>query len=334
MGSELIGWSAMGQDDRRLREKSGKVRLGVRVLLENPTDSARTRLRNFGQRLLEWIERTVPAPVAAQLQFFRHHGRLPNLRRPRSFSDLVLYRLLKESNPRFTMLADKIRAKSIVSEALGSEWIIPSLWEGDHLPDVSARVWPLPYVIKAAHGSGWNLFIREAPVWDDVEKAVSSWLNSSYALHCGEWFYDAIPRRILVEPLLGNPAELPTDIKLFCFGGRVEYIMLHSERHKVLKVAVLDRYWNLLPVQYTYERPSITPDRPLNLHRIIAAAEELSADFEFVRMDFYEIDGQPLFGEYTFTPGAGLEVFSPYAYNLEFGAKWLAAKRRVRDSLN
>ena len=30
----------------------------------------------------------------------------------------------------------------------------------------------------------------------------------------------------------------------------------------------------------------------------------LSKEFKFVRVDFYEIDGRPLLGEMTFTPGA------------------------------
>ena len=32
-------------------------------------------------------------------------------------------------------------------------------------------------------------------------------------------------------------------------------------------------------------------------------AGKLSSPFPFVRVDFYEIDGKPVFGEMTFTPG-------------------------------
>ena len=33
-----------------------------------------------------------------------------------------------------------------------------------------------------------------------------------------------------------------------------------------------------------------------------ACVTSLCADFEFVRVDFYEIDNHPVFGEMTFTP--------------------------------
>ena len=49
-------------------------------------------------------------------------------------------------------------------------------------------------------------------------------------------------------------------------------------------------------------------------------------------MDFYEINGQPLFGEYTFTPGSGLEVFEPYSYNIEFGRRWREAVETRRSA--
>ena len=42
--------------------------------------------------------------------------------------------------------------------------------------------------------------------------------------------------------------------------------------------------------------------KPKNLEFMKRMAEILSADFEYVRVDMYEIDGKVLFGELTFTP--------------------------------
>jgi hypothetical protein len=41
-----------------------------------------------------------------------------------------------------------------------------------------------------------------------------------------------------------------------------------------------------------------------------------------VRVDLYEIEGAVKFGEATFYPGAGLEVFNPVEYDALFGAQW------------
>jgi len=48
--------------------------------------------------------------------------------------------------------------------------------------------------------------------------------------------------------------------------------------------------------------------------------------FDFVRTDFYEDAGRPLFGEMTFYPGSGLDPFEPDDLDLELGALWRAAR--------
>ena len=46
---------------------------------------------------------------------------------------------------------------------------------------------------------------------------------------------------------------------------------------------------------------------------MIEIAKKLSADFKFVRVDLYDIDGKVYFGELTFTPTNG--VLSHYTKN-------------------
>ena len=40
-----------------------------------------------------------------------------------------------------------------------------------------------------------------------------------------------------------------------------------------------------------------------HLTRWFEVARKLSSPFPFVRLDFYEVGGKPIFGEMTFTPG-------------------------------
>ena len=57
------------------------------------------------------------------------------------------------------------------------------------------------------------------------------------------------------------------------------------------------------------------------VEKMIRAAELLSAGFPFARVDFYEIDGRPRFGEVTFYPGSGL-LRLPDEVDLKYGAMW------------
>ena len=45
--------------------------------------------------------------------------------------------------------------------------------------------------------------------------------------------------------------------------------------------------------------------RPAALSQMLQAASALSQGFPQVRIDFYEVDGKPYFGEMTFTSAAG-----------------------------
>jgi hypothetical protein len=55
-----------------------------------------------------------------------------------------------------------------------------------------------------------------------------------------------------------------------------------------------------------YNLSFLNVKNPESLGLMIEASEKLSNGFPFVRVDFYEINEKPVFGEMTFTPGAGL----------------------------
>jgi hypothetical protein len=266
---------------------------------------------------------TLPPQASLKLQYARYHRRLPNLKNPRLFSEKMQYRKLHDRSPMLPLFADKVTAKDLVADCLGSEWLIPTLWSGTALPAREERNWPTPYVIKANHGCEMNIFVRSATDqnWDEIESKVNEWLSVKYynkVRH--EWLYSQIRPQILVEPYIGSPEELPTDYKFLVFNGRVEYIAVHIGRqnHHPHYVAFYDRAWNKQPFKLNgaLDHPGLA--RPASLERMIAAAERLAKDTPFVRVDFYEIDGKPLFGEMTFYPGSGLALFPP-EYDQLFG---------------
>jgi len=268
------------------------------------------------------IEHLPPEP-SLKVQYARYHFRIPNLKAPKLFSEKVQYRKLHDRSPMLPLYADKVKAKLLVADALGSEWVIPTLWSGSSLPPREERNWPLPYVIKANHGCEMNIFVRSAADqnWDVIESKTAEWLSVRYynkVRH--EWLYSQIVPQILVEPYIGSTEELPTDYKFLVFDGRVEYIAVHSGRqdHHPHFVAFYDRAWDRQPFKLNsaLNHPGIP--KPTSLDRMIAAAERLAKDTPFVRVDFYEIGGKPLFGEMTFYPGSGLALF-PREYDLRLG---------------
>ena len=257
------------------------------------------------------------------VQFLLHHKRIPDLIEPKSFTEKIQVRKLVDRDPRMSDLIDKIAVKQMVAEVLGSDWIIPTLWEGTRPVDIPWLQLVPPLVLKASHGSGMNMFIRslEEDIKQVAEEASTRWLGTTYGIHDAEWAYSGITPRLLIEPMLLENGRVPTDYKFWVFHGRVELIQAEVDRFGDHRRSFFDRNWNLQPITQTYRSAGHVPP-PGSLSYMIDAAEELSHDFDFVRVDLYEFYDKPLFGEMTFYPDAGYKSFLPQEFDVVLGRLW------------
>jgi hypothetical protein len=266
----------------------------------------------------------LPSSLAIRLHYFRMTGRVAlRLRKPVTFSEKVQHRKLYERDPRMPPLVDKIEVKKFVETRLGPEWIIPTLHAGRALPPRDKRNWPFPYVIKPSHRSGKILFVRgpEDVDWPGMEEQCAEWTATHYGKHAGEWAYGQIEPRILVEEYIGGQSA-PPDYKFFCFNGRVEFIQVDTDRETEHKRVFFDREWRRQ--DFTLEYPIEHRDlcAPDSLASMLAGAETLAFGWSFVRVDLYEFEGKPKFGEMTFYPGSGSEQFNPPEWDRAFGDLW------------
>jgi len=86
--------------------------------------------------------------------------------------------------------------------------------------------------------------------------------------------------------------------------------------------AIFDREWLKMPFTTTFPMETANIERPASLSQMIDAAEKLSDGMSFVRVDLYEINGQPRFGELTFYPASAAEIFDPPEYDRFVGSYW------------
>lgn len=287
---------------------------------------------NASARVETLPESASPGTAASRLRinltYLFRHGKLPNLASPRLFNELVQLRKLTDRDARLPLLADKVLVKHFVADLIGDEWVIPTLWHGLDLPALPE--WPAPFVVKSRHGCNQQIFIRSNDHnWLSVVRRARAWTSKRYGFWLDEWLYSEIQPGVLVESFVGSQGELPVDYKLFVFGGRVQYVQVHIEREHRHRWIVFDRNWKRL----TPGNQDLGLQRPKQLSKMIEAAETLAGGFDFVRVDMYEVDGHPLFGEMTFYPGSGLDPFNPTSLDAEMGAYWLAAQQnRVRPT--
>ena len=122
----------------------------------------------------------------------------------------------------------------------------------------------------------------------------------------------------------------PLDYKIYTFGGRATHVQVHLDRETEHRWMLFDRDWTRVSA------PTCDPNPvpPQSLAKMLDAAEKLGSGFDFVRCDFYEVAGQPLFGEMTFYPGSGLDKFAPHFTRQRFGQTLVSRKRYLRRIVN
>lgn len=259
----------------------------------------------------------LPAPPWARwrvaLAYRWRHGRWPDLDAPARFTEWVQWRKLNDRRQQLALLTDKAHAKSIAEARLAPEQSIPTLWLGEQLPDVAP--WPMPFIVKANHGCGQFVVVRNGDDYEAAKAAAPRWLARAYGGWLDEWHYGAARRLVLVEPYIGG-ADLPLDYKVYVFGGRAALVQVHSERGARHRWSQYDLDWQPL------SNDPIAVDAPDCLPAMIAAAEAMGEGETFVRVDFYCEGGALKFGEFCLYPGSGLDPFTPDQLDVDLGALW------------
>ena len=101
----------------------------------------------------------------------------------------------------------------------------------------------------------------------------------------------------------------------------------YTDNHSNGKMGFYDRDFKKLPFyRNDFKKIDFEIKKPKNFDKMIKYAEILSNDFPHVRVDFYNIDGDIVFGELTFYNTSGYVSFTPDIYDYEIG-KYFNIKR-------
>ncbi|MFM2339480.1 MAG: hypothetical protein RLZZ360_116, partial [Candidatus Parcubacteria bacterium] len=84
--------------------------------------------------------------TAIRLRYFHGFKRFPNLQNPATFNEKINAYKFMGDEYNFARYADKVAVKDFVTEKIGAEHVIPTLYAGETLPPRAERTWALPYV--------------------------------------------------------------------------------------------------------------------------------------------------------------------------------------------
>jgi hypothetical protein len=261
---------------------------------------------------------------AEKTRFFKAKGYELNLENPATFSEKLVWKKLYDRNPLLVPTSDKYEVRFYLEQKLGpdkaKELLIPLLYVTGNPQTIPFENLPHSYIVKATHASGWNLVVRNK---NRTEKEIVShcrrWLNTPYGLRKNEWAYSKIRPKIIIEELLtDDEGNIPKDFKFYMFHGKCGYVRVHFDRYGTPASTAFTPEWHFLQIS---KRPGPVIEKPPNYEAMLSLAAELSQDFDFVRVDLYNLNGRIYFGELTHYPLSG-RTRIPYDYDLELGRLW------------
>jgi hypothetical protein len=278
--------------------------------------------------------------------------RLWHTRRPRTFTEKVRYKMLRDHRELMVTFADKAAVRDHVASVAGAH-VLPRLLHlvDDPMTLVDATL-PPAYVVKPTHGSGVAVIVsptaeagsrlpdpqdgwvyrhvrpEHAPA-EHLGALGESWLAQLYGQGPNrEWAYGHVPPRIMVEELLvGADGGVPDDYKFFVFHGTCRYVQVDRGRFERRTQDFFTSDWSHLSLNggHPWSAPPIP--RPERLEEMIRLAQRLGQGTDFVRVDLYDLPGRIVFGELSSLPAGGDSPFDPESFNREFGSHWTPPRR-------
>lgn len=229
--------------------------------------------------------------------------------------------LANRNNPTWARLADKYAVRSYIEQTIGSRYLIPLLGEWENPGDIDFDALEAPFVLKTNNGCGTNIFVHDKSTLDrkGAVESLRKTLTFPYPELTAQHHYALIPPRVIAEKLMvekGSSHSL-TDYKIHCVNGEPVRIYVFKDRDEIshfdFKVMAFDKEWKEYPEAITesFRTAPGAIGRPEQLQELLECARRLSADEEYVRVDFYIIDGQIYFGELTFTPDTAAHAAYP-----------------------
>ena len=280
------------------------------------------------------IYRLLPDKLFLRIMYFKAMKHGVSFRNPETFNEKLQWLKLYNRRPEYTMMVDKYLVRDYIAKEIGEEYLIPLLGVWDNPDDIDFDALPNQFVLKCNHNSGTGMCICKDKSKLNVEQVLSELhkgYKEDYYVMNREWPYKNVPRKIIAEKYMVDKgtAEL-RDYKFFCFGGVCKCMKVDFDRFVEHRANYYNPQGNLLDLGETICPPDKQKNivLPTNMDKMIVLAEKLSQGIPFLRVDFYDVNGQIYFGELTFYPASGFGAFTDDEWDVELG-KWIELPKSI-----
>ncbi len=256
-------------------------------------------------------------------QFMLNTGQKLDLTNPIGFNAKMQWLKLYNRQDIYTTMVDKYSVKSYLTPIIGKEHIAGLLGAWTDPDDIEFAKLPDKFVLKTTHGCGGMFICRDKKKLDflSVKKQLKKALKRNYYNSCREWPYKNVKPRIIAEEYLQDgDSKILNVYKVFCFSG-VPYLIqtIQNDKTRDETIDYFDTKWNLLKLKQNFPNSKVPLKRPKTLDEILELSKACSRDIPFVRTDWYEVNGNVIFSEFTFFSDAGLAKFYPSKWDIVLG---------------
>ena len=247
--------------------------------------------------------------------YYKVFGTLPDFRNPKSLIEKVYWLQLNTDTSLWSVCADKYRVRDYIKEKHLERYLndLYGVWNSPQ--EIDSYSLPDRYVLKTNNGCSQTIFCDgNTPLnFDYVKRKLKWWNRHRFGFSGGELHYLNIPRKIIAEKLLPIPEGETSmvDYKIWCFSGEPYCVFVtYGRRNGTFRTALYDLDWKPM-FQYLKNTkraifdPSVSILRPKCFDEMLLLAKRLSEGFPEVRIDLYDVNNSPIFGEMTFSTGFG-----------------------------
>lgn len=239
-------------------------------------------------------------------------GKVLDIDHPQDLNEKVHAMKFKLDTSKWSILADKYEVRNYIIQNGYANYLPKNYYLTSNPFKINKNILPEKCVIKTTNGSSTVIIVNDKSKITNLSiwKKLIYWKLIPFGIITAEPHYRKIKCRYIVEELLENvnpQSSSLIDYKFYCFYGKVEACLVCADRDKneVYKI-LYDNNWNLRE-DWMNKMPTKLKDinKPISYDKMVEMCNKLGKDFPFVRIDFYEINGNPIFGEMTFTPAGG-----------------------------
>lgn len=245
-----------------------------------------------------------------------------NLDNPQTITDKINWLKIYDATYLKIRANDKVELRNYCKEVLGKDICPKILKIYNNFDEINFDELPNNYILKTNHGSHSNIIVKNKNINKvSAKKQFNDWLSKDWTFWGLEMTYEPIPRKIFAEEYLETGNDAITDYKFLCFNGEPKIVQIMNNR---FTNKFHCNYYDMDGIKLDISRidiPSndINDSMPINFDLMKKYAKKLSNDFKFVRVDFYEVNGQIYLSELTFYPAAGYLKYKNPQTNLLLG---------------